>query len=801
MVIDKIYFITKREKRLAIVLSAIVLTLLVVLIITFFIFAEHIKNSPLIITVIITLFCTLSISDIYNLVKGNLTIGHRLLRYVKFKKSSPMVIVPAITALQNKVCEGVCNDDKGLESLVHIYGFPGKGKTTTAFFVLRGIFLSTKKSVTHVKKIIFIDCSLDRQEILSLFHLDFDKRKPYFDNAIVILDNIEQMGSYFLDVNQELFMSNKNLFILIEDSDNGKTQIQSNVLKPPKQYNFNDNVIEQSTDPDLWTFVDNLSKENKSIFFTIYFTIYCQKYIKIKYVAEISETHEEQVLKLLKTIETKGREKKKNVPFAIFPFNEEYVYCPDSIVLEIIPKRYKENEIYNEVLYKCIQSKYFDKEGKWLCFIQNNSTEIGKINQNERIRLFNKALTKGHFKFLYNSLNIVIKLDKAIKKVSEKEQLLFYEYGVLSYYMGLHQQAFNLYQKHLKLIDDNHVKMRLLIRIIESVHGSSDNDVVLHLQTYIGILRSDPYYKLYADYWQTHIGLEKGKFDIQGLHLICSKIQEIKPAEDDFLYTETVKRCYTDLIRCHHLLGLHPDNELENEFETFLKNTNREMYEYSFNLYIKAGNLQYIDIPQSKFEDKDTKTVLEMVNDAKRYYNEAINSEYGDQKSRLALSVKQADLTIILTDTKIIQAIHIAECFLMHAQNNNARLHEAYAETILAKFKMLNNNTFQSTNSLHVPHYLQEDIEKHIENARNIYEKYDNIYGVFRLDFIQLLYMLYIGTEYKDIIELMQDLIEKHSSYIKERSIYINLHERNHEKRLSKMYIQWCIRSYMIVLQ
>lgn len=791
MVIDKIYFINKKEKSLAIILSALILTLLVVLLIVLLMFAEKIRNSSLLITVTLALLCTFSINDIYGLIKGNLTIGHRLLRILK--KSNPIVVVPTSTALQNMVCEGICDDDKGLESLVHIYGFPGRGKTTTAFFILRGIFLRTSKSVTRVKEIIFIDCSLDKQRVLNLFHFGFDKARR-FDNTIVILDNIEQMGSYFLEMNRELFVSNKNLFILIEDSDNGKTRIQPNLLKLAKQYDFNTNKPEQATDPRLWIYVDNLLDENKFIFFTIYFGIYCQKYMQIKYISEISGTSEEQVFKLLKNIEAQGKEKRKNVPFAIFPFNKEYVYCSDISALEIIPLRYMEDEIYKKVLYACIHSNRFNKEGKWLCFIQNNSTEIGETNQNERIRLFNKALSLGHFKLLYNAL------DLAIKIVPEKQHFLFYEYGVLCYYMGFHSRAFNLYQNYLEVIDKD-VKMRMLIRIIESVHGSSDDEVVLQIQKYMDTLRDDPYYKLYAEYWQAHIGTEKGIFDIPSLLRICAEFKKMRPAEDDFLYTETVKRCYTDLIRCHHLLGLRPDDDIEKGFEVFLKNTNKEIYEYSFNLYIKAGNLQYIDIPQAKFEDNGTK-VLEMVGEANSYYEVAINSEYGDRKSRLALAVKKEDLNMVLADTNVKQAIHNAEYFLMHAQNNNARLHEAYADTILAKFKILDsNNTYQSSNTFQLAHYLKEDIEKHIEKARNTYFKYKNIYGVFRLDFIQLMYMLYTGTEYTEILELMQELIEKHSSYTKEYAICLDLQERNRERRLTKMYIIWCIRSYMIVLQ
>lgn len=793
MIIDKIYFINKNEKILAIILSVFILTLLVALLIVSLVFAEKLKSTSLLVTVTIALLCSFSIVDIYNLVKGNLTIGFILLRVLKkWKEKNPLVIAPTSTALQNMVCEGVCHD-KGLESLVHIYGFPGRGKTTTAFFILRGIFLNTRKSVTQIKEIIFIDCSFNKQTVLNLFHSDVNKIKR-FENKIIILDNIEQMGSYFLEINKELFMSHKNLFILIEDSDNGKTCIPSNLLRLDKQYNFNDNRIEHGIDFQLWSYIDNLSYENKTIFFTIYLGVYYQKYMQIQHVAEISQSLEEQVYNLIRNMEVQGKERKRNIPFAIFPFNKEYVYSSDASALEIIPKRYIEDNIYLKVLHTCIQSNHFNNEGKWLCFIQFNCSEIGKIDQNERINRFNKALSYGHFKLLYNAL------EQAVSIRPEKQHLLFYEYGVLCYYMGFHSRAFNMYQNHLQNINKE-AKMRMLIRIIESVHGSSDDEVVSQIQKYISMLKTDPYYKLYADYWSIHIGIEKGVFDTPSLLRICSKLKKIKPIDNDFLYTETVKRCYTDLIRCYHLLGIRPNKKITKRFKSFLTNTNKEMYKYSFNLYIMAGNLQYIDIPNAKIEDIDTK-VVEWLGEANSYYNEAIRSEYGDQKSRLALKVKQEDLNIILADADIKHAINIAEYFLIHAQNNNAKLHEAFANTILAKFKILySDKVYHSTNTLPLAINVREDIEKHIKKAKDIYIRYKNKYGVFRLDFIQLMYRLYSEPEYTEILESMQKLTKEHTSYIKEKTICFNLQERNKKRELSKMYIIWCIRSYMIVLQ
>lgn len=367
--------------------------------------------------------------------------------------------------------------------------------------------------------------------------------------------------------------------------------------------------------------------------------------------------------------------------------------------------------------------------------------------------------------------------------------------------MGYHKQAFDLYNNYLGTLDRD-TRMKVLIRIIESSHGSSSEQVMNQLQVYINQLKNEQDYALYADYWEAHIETEKGYFDICRLNLICRRLQEnisIR-VNTDYLYVETVKRTYTDLLRCHHILGIYPEKELEDKFISYLLSINKPLHDYYYNLYIMAFRLQYIAIPLLRFENQDSE-LLKIIGEANIYYEKAINSEYMDQKTRRALTVKQAELKMMLADADAPQAIHTVEQFLVHSQTNNVDVHEAYAETLLAKFKIIDNRNLQSSNGLIIPYYIQDDINKHLLKARKIYQVYKNEYGVFRSDFITYLYKLYLASDLSSLFLQMEKFMSKFHAYQKEQFIWNNMKERYTEQRLSKMFILWCIKSYPIIMQ
>ncbi len=690
--------------------------------------------------------------------------------------------------MQRMVCEGIYGRRK-ISPLIHIYGFPKRGKTTTAFFVLQGLFLSSRQNAQKIQKVVFIDCSIDKQQVLAYFHNKIDRIKR-FENTIVIIDNIEQMGACFIKVNQALFLSDKNIFILIEDDKNGKSSISNYISQKYQVFDLNDNILESDMKSQIWGFVKNFSTEDKKICFALYLMIYCRKYAKVQDICNIANVSKENIERLLLKMRDLNKQKDAYLPFAFFPFSQEIIYCPNTFVLHTFLDYFQYDKVFQDMIFQYLSYADIDNELKWMCYIQNDIDIIIKKDRNTRIALFNKALKKGHFELLYDTIKRVIEKDK------KKLAVFFYEYGVLHYYMGHHKDAFDLYQCYLQQFDRQE-QLRIMVRVIETSHGSIDPIVRSQLNNYLTILKQDTYYRLYADYWEVHIEIEKGVFDIEHLQEICNSFRKLNGYRNDFLYVETLKRCFSDLIRCYYLIEKELTPKLISDCVDFLSNVDINMYTYVYNLNIKAGTIQYIEIPLSYDQES---TILEKVYTANSYYEKAINSEYGDRKSRLALEVKRADLNMVLVDTNVDDSISIAEAFLMHAQSNNARLHEAYADTVLAKFKMLNKDLLIDYDNASI-NRLKKNIKEHIDNAIQIYSQYGNIYGVIRSNFLHLLYQLLVEFNYSNVLQHMKQLTCKYPQYSREQHIYLNLQERYSKKQLNKMYIIWSIRSYMIVLQ
>jgi len=774
----------KKERIIAHILSGMigVLTISVFLLSVFFYSTSRYMALPFGFA-LAALFSVISLSDFIKLLRGNLTIGCRIVRYIKYKrrKSKPMLVRPACSAFQRTVCEGINAEKFG--SLVHIYGFPDRGKTTASFFALQGIFLNAGKNIAQVKNVTLIDCSIDRAAVLALFDSECDRIRQ-FQNCIVVLDHIECLGARFLELNKELFLSEKNIFILIEDSEKGGSLVARDILENAKRYDFNSNILEYEFDKKFFQYLDALDEHEKYIFFAIYFSIYTQKYVTISLITQITKRKKREVKLLLKRLRETG-------PFALFPFNKNYIYCTDLKALECIPYEFNNYRSYCEMLQQCVDGTYFNEEGRWLCFIQNSADAIAHIPQEQRFSLFNSAIKHGRYKKLYQSLS------GAILTSIEKEVVFCYEYGVLSFFMGEHQKAFNFYQSYLDGLDASK-KMEAMIHIIESIHGSNSNSVKKKIESFLRLLRETPGFEVYSKYWDLHISIEKGKFDVQTLRKTAVELE--KAPQDNHLYHETLKRCYTDLFRCYYLLGEDLPEAVTEGFIRCLQERSSSMYSYYFNLCIKANRLHYLVIPEYDAIER-SQGLEQLVNEADEYYNNAARSEHSDEKSRRTLLVKQSDLRMMMADADTEQIIKTVEQFLVHSQANDVAVHEAYCETLLAKFKIISNCNFKSLSGTVISDELEKELLGHLYNAEKIYKEYDNVFGVFRVDFLRCLYVLYATSEYDAPLKRMEHIVMKFPEYKREYRIWKEITNKYQKEQLTKMFLLWRIKSYPMVLQ
>ena len=786
MIISELYFLKKSERTIAKVITILFISVVIIGTVLFVLFFPDMSESnKIIFGAIVVIGSSISILDICQILKNNMSIGFFIIHFLKYKRkhAKPIIIEPSCNIIQKNACEGLHNDGA---SLIHIYGYPERGKTTTALFMLEGLFLYDKKRASKICKILFVDCSIDPSRILDEF--EGKNRIQKFENSIVILDHIEQMGSSFIKFNEELFQNRDNLFILVEDTLKGNSLVE-NYLPVDKRHDFNENIVEKYATPNLnrinkW---DTLTQE---IFFCIYFAIQLLQYPSKSYICNVLDVNLKNVNKSLKKI--------ANIKiFLEFPFNNDYIYCVNASAQKKIPQLHADNISYKTVSDKCQRSNCVLPDGKWLCFIQDSIEKIQLTNSKTRLKLFNDAVKTGRFSMLYQAL------DNSVNISAEKKRVFAYEYGVLSFYMGEHKKAFGLFDDYLHTLSlemQDYAKLR----IVEAAHGSSDNDVMKLLNGYLAeLVQRDSEISLYAQYWEQHIRTEKGIFETEELEHLCNTLTFSSRVQNSQLHTEIIKRCYTDILRCYHSLGNSPSPMLIDKFKVFLQSSTKEMYQYYNNLYIQANGLHYVTIPLTSGTDILEEDLSKLITRARKCYISALESDYSDQKSKLAVRVKLAELEALRADTDISTVKQIVNNFLLHADVNNVDVHVAFSKTLLAKLQMINNQETLYTTGCLLPKRIRTEIDDYLSDAHRIYKEYGNEYGMFRTKFLGIICTLYAEKEDLDkVIKKLEKLVKNNCHFKRELTMAkdIKAHQQKNGN-LSKQYLSWLIRSYPIILQ
>ena len=163
--------------------------------------------------------------------------------------------------------------------------------------------------------------------------------------------------------------------------------------------------------------------------------------------------------------------------------------------------------------------------------------------------------------------------------------------------------------------------------------------------------------------------------------------------QEQQIYIEIIKRCYTDIIRSYHIVKKSLPSTIRLAFIDFLNKNykkNFSMINYYNSLYIKANTLHYIDLLNNILEYKSCQDTYDYAVDE---YNQAIASGYENYKSVSACELKCIDLKLYLSDN--ISQFHEYETkiktFLSNAEINRVSVHVAYCKTLLAKMYMIQN--------------------------------------------------------------------------------------------------------------
>lgn len=789
MIINKCSIISKKQKGIILIVSIIV-DIIAILLLAFSIFATiiNLDNENIVFTLIINLIGTISLADFVSIILKRSSLAWKVINYFNNRfKSKSHISTFELTAEQRKFCDKVLGL-RERNSYIYLYGIKGKGKTTVVLYLLDSLtHCNDISEIPWSNNLTFVDCTSQKEEILNFFSLNSDltERVNKFSNSLVVIDNIEGMGKVFLNENIDLFSSSKSLFIIIEDTYNDCSLCDElQFVNALFAKNFNNSIIGVRTQLNLYDTLLDFNDDEKKVFFALCISTIANTFTNIKDLRNILNLSIFRFKKALKKILSKNF-------FQIFPFNSNYLYCLDLSSLKSIEEQFQTDLLFNSILKMFINSEVPSSECRWLCLVKSETPIIKAISLENKIRLFNSALYNGNYKKLYDVIS------DEIRKSPEKEEIFIYERGVLAFHVGNHKESTDLFWDLINSQETAIKRKEIMLNIIQSNHGNPDQENMNTIYSFIDSLKqNNDFYSICAEYWETHIRSEKGEFDIDSFHNIR---REIKKYENSPIKNSIVQRCFTDEIRCYHILGRKPPIKLYYDYRDFLKKGSIIRYNYFYNLYVEANDIHYIRILESVLCGNEN--IQELADSADYFYKLSISSSYGDEKSLLATKIKHFDLKMVYADFNFDETVREINLFRTRTQMNNVEVQEAYCETLLIKTYILNPQNFSNDSGFVLKSEALELINQFYSHAKNIYVRYNNKYGIMRLNFLQLLIDLLNINSNINIDRLIDFSVNCEDYFCKEQRIIKDVIEKEQKNELTSMYILSIIRAYPIILQ
>lgn len=798
MIIKNISLISKKTKLAILTINIIIDIILFVFIISSVIFHYNDIDSSIKdyswITIALAVFSLIPLGDCALIVSKRTSLAYSIIdRFERmFNIHQVYKYIPQMNSFQQKFCEGIYGNPTSTH-FIYVFGKINRGKTTAIFHLLKDFWVNSlpNKEILSIKNVTFIDCTNNRNEILDFFCLDSlaNDRVRKFNSTLTILDNVECMGKEFIDLNHELFSSKYSAFVLIEDTDT-EPLCGSKVLESATYIkDFHPNLLSIHRKIDISSFLDKSNTIDKAVFFALYFLTFSTVFIRKNDIREILNIKKHELNKSLKKI----RDLQLFVPF---PFESHYYYCPDYYNIKNTEKFFSSDVIYKDILSKFVKCNIVDAECRWVCLAKSSIEIINSISDTKRINLFKKATYNANYMGLYEELN------EAIKKDPKKNNIFVYEKAYLSFYLGEYKQAASLYDQVIEQYKDNDLKKETMLHIIESTHGNQNQENMKMIKTLIRILKlNNDFYSLCAIYWELHIKTEQGIFSYK-------ELDELRKRIEDFGYSDTslsrsiIQRCFTDEIRCMHILGIEPESNVIKEFDNFLDFSSPVRKEYYYNLCVEANTLHYVRLIESIIDDSNSLYIEDIFTSANQFYEMALNTNYKDRKSKMATELKHLDLLMYNAHFDFEYVKNQIQIFIIHSQVNNVSVHEAFGKTLLMKALIADPSNLSNEKGLCFSEDTMTQINENYISAKKIYNEFNNKYGIFRLDFIIKLFNLLISNESWDkMIPSLDILINENKDYIKEHNIVETIKDRINHKNCSKLFILSLIKAYPIILQ
>ena len=680
-----------------------------------------------------------------------------------------------------------------------IYGKANVGKTSSVF-----LFLSHNTKEKHflqtinwAESILYIDCKSDKSDILDMFNAQIDGiNTKIYEKSLIIVDNIETMGETFINNLLNVINSSASTFILLADTDHLDSHLyniyDSKCMKD--SYTF---AINRYTTDNFQKIYGKLADREKIVLLIIYYISLSLTLIQVKEVRDVlGEDYSFLHLKrIISSLLRKGLIK-------YFPFDQKYILLMYRTEMEKKPALIWQSPQNIEAVDKILQNSKKFPESAWFCLIRLPYAQIQQISLSEREQLFRGALSCGNYMTLYDALHDEIMYSPI------KENLFLYETGTLFFYNSQQGKAFEKYNLLINQKLSDAKKYRVILRIIESTHGDINPVTMNNINSYLELLADKNYeYSLYSKYWKLHIETERGTFLLDNYEKLLLELNTYnKKVKEKEIYKELVKRCYTDIIRSHHILKKTLSDSLVSNFMGFLNSyypSNSVMQKYYESLYVKANTLHYVDMFDKLIKGENCHATYD---EAIMWYSQAIACGYENFKSVSACDLKCIDL-------KLFGEYHYSDMqnyektikkFLSNAEINKVSVHVAYCKTLLAKLYMIQ-NLYDEEYRRGIKRKTKNDsIKTCLREAKKIYTNYKNDYGIIRIEILELLYSLATVLDRETLectIKKMADILENHQEYQREMEIIRFLTYILTENKSFGMLALSILKAYPIIMQ
>lgn len=796
MITNKFSVFTKKQVKILKIVNFIQIIISVLLIVIAFISALPKWNGQFNYSYILALTTgiagVISLVEIfYKKISNRKTLAFSLLLKI-YKKKTPL-FVP--TQIQSEVCSWT-NKNIQKEKSILLYGKVNTGKTTSIFIYLSQYIKNKEilKTLDWIENILYIDCKSNKNDILNFFDEEnfFFKNQTY-EKSLIIVDNIETMGEAFFKQLLELIRGSISTFILLADVNSSNSKNYNGLETKEIEEKFSIKIYKKHVDNFKYTY-KILSYQEKIILLTVYYISMSITLIPVRSILAILDTDitQNQIYKKLKNLIRHNMIKK-------FPFDDNFVLLVNQKAIFESQGIFWETKENTDVIMKIIKNSNSFPESAWLSFIHLPYNDLVQMCQTKRNELFFNALKCSNY------LTLIKALQDELVYSPNKESLFYYEMGTLLFFNSQQERAFVKYNTLIETTSDVNYRMTLMLKIIETTHGDTNDLTMKNIIDYLEQLNSkkEPY-SLYSQYWRIHIDTERGIFNLTAYEKLLYDLVNLQIFEMQDIHLEIIKRCYTDIIRSYHILFRTPKKIILNDFLNFLEkyfgDTARKYYE---TLYINANYNHYICLLDKILNNENCESTYYQ---AITNYELAIKTGYQNVKSVSACELKEIDLKLYVPENlqNIDSFINKINKFLYNAEINKVSVHVAYCKTLLAKLCMIKNLTDEE-------YYIatekrKEDknmnIKKYLKDAKDIYYNFKNNYGIVRAEFLEFLYFIATCNEsiIKDkAINKMVGILNQYPEYRREDKIIDSIKKKF--DMCNRMFIISLIKAYPVIMQ